>query len=126
MLTAALARVWRASVGLARNPALLLWGLALLAVAALLALLIVYAVERHDAFLRLRPMLCETGITDRKFFLVAVAGPPWLLAMLATLGELAGQLELLRVGRAGRWLPFWLLLGLASGLGALVLFGLAC
>ncbi|MDD4881326.1 MAG: hypothetical protein PHR30_02070 [Gallionellaceae bacterium] len=121
-----LARALRACAGPLRDPAFwwLLLGITL--VALLLGGLIVFAVERHDDYLRLRPLVCEGGIADRKFFLVAVAAPPWLMFVLATLGELWGQLEQWREGRATRWFHFWLFLALASGLGALVLFGLAC
>lgn len=119
-------RALRDGLGVLRAPAFWWLLLGITAVAVLLGALVVYAVERHDDFLRLRPLICEQGIADRKFFLVAVIAPPWLLFVLTTLGELWGQLEQWRAGRATRWFHFWLFLALASGLGALVLFGLTC
>lgn len=126
MLKQELARALRACSGRLRDPAFWLLALGLAAAAVILGLLIVFAVERHDAFLRLRPLLCEQGISNSQFFVVAVASPLWLLFMLATIGELWGQFENRRAGRSTRWFHFWLFLLLASGLGALVLFGLGC
>lgn len=116
----------RAALDLVRSPQF--WWLAAILVASAVALaaLIAYAVERHDSFLRLRPVLCAQDISDRKFFLVAVAAPPWLVFVLTTLGELWQQLELRRARRPTRWFYFWLYLALAVGLGAVVLFGLSC
>ena len=116
----------RAASGLLRRPAFWCQALAFIALAVVLAALIVFAVERHDTFLRLRPLICEQEIADRKFFLVAVTAPPWLIFVLTTLGELWQQLDNRRSGRPARWFHFWLFLALASGLGTLVLFGLSC
>ncbi|TCJ19534.1 hypothetical protein EZJ19_01465 [Parasulfuritortus cantonensis] len=117
---------WRAALGLLRTPAFWLLLVAFLGIALALAALIVFAVERHDTFLRLRPMLCEQGAADRKVFLVAVAAPPWLVFVLISVAELWQQAGNWWAGRAARWRHFWLFLGLASGLGAALLFGLSC
>ncbi|NTV96171.1 MAG: hypothetical protein HGA75_12265 [Thiobacillus sp.] len=119
-------RALRAVAGLLREPAFWWLALGFGAMVVALATLIVFAVERHDTFLRLRPLICEQGIADRKFFLVAVVAPPWLVFVLTTLGELWQQLERWRAGQATRWFHFWWFFLLASGLGALVLFGLGC
>jgi len=121
-----LAGTLEASWRLVRTPAF--WGVAvaLVVVALALAALVIFAIERHDSFLRLRPLICDRDISDRKFFLVAVAAPPGLIFVLTTVGEFWQQLDNWRNGRPARWRHFWLFLALASGLGALVLFGLTC
>lgn len=109
-----------------RDPMVWLLLVGLILAAALLALLIVLAVERHDTFLRLRPLICEQGISDHRFFVVAVTAPLWLLFSLATFGELWGQIERRRSGQPSRWFHVGLFLLLASAFGALVLYGLGC
>lgn len=126
MLNRFLARCLGALRGLAREPLLWTFLAVLLVGASLVILLLLYAVERHDAFLRLKPLLCEDGISDRGFFMVALAAPLWLLFTLNVLGELWQQVERRRAGRPVAWLHLaWFFL-LASGLGALVLAGLRC
>jgi len=126
MLKTTLARALRASERALRDPAFWLFLLGLVGAALLLVVLIAYAVERHDTFLRLRPLICEQGVGDRQLFIIAMAAPPWLVFVLATLGELWGLIELRRDGHPAHWFHFWLFLLLASGLGALILFELGC
>lgn len=126
MLKSTLARLARACGCVLRDPSLWLFAIGLLVVAFLLGTLLVFAIEGHDTYLRLRPLICEQGISNRRFFIVAVAAPLWVVFMLATLGELWGQIELRRGGQATHWFHFLLFLALASGLGALVVFGLGC
>lgn len=130
MLKQALSRVLRAGANSARNPAF--W-ISLLALALALALAIfalgavaLMAVERFDAYLRLRPLVCEDGISDRQFLVVAMAAPLWLLFTLTTIGEAWEQAERRRAGQAVRWFHFAVFLLLASALGGVVLLGLGC
>lgn len=126
MLKSGRAGRWYARLAVVREP--LFWGflVAVLAGVTLLVALLAYAVQHHDTFLRLKPVLCEQGISERGFFLVAVAAPLWLALTLAALAELWGQIECRRAGRPARWFHFWWFLVLASGLAALVLLGLGC
>lgn len=105
-----------------------MWVIALgfLVAASVLAVVIVLAVERYDTYLRLESAVCEEGIGNRQFFIIAVATPPWLLFTLASLGELRDQFEARRSGYTPRWGYFWFFLALASGLGTLILFELRC
>lgn len=126
MLKPARAGRWRARLAVVRQPLFWIFLIAVLAGAALLAALLLFAVQQHDAFLRLKPLLCEQGISDRGFFLVALAAPLWLVFTLAVLGELWGQLERRRAGQPTRWFHFWWFLALASAFAGLVLLGLGC
>lgn len=60
-----------------RDPAFW-WRLtSLVAVILTIGLLLDQAIEQHAAYLRLRPLLCEGGISDETFILVAMVTPVW-------------------------------------------------
>lgn len=126
-----LRRAWRDRLAVElpalREPgfwALLLVGAALFA--ALLGVLFGLAIEYHDTFLRLRPLVCSDGLATRQFFSVAIGSPLCALFAVLGVGELWQQLDDRRRGRAVEWGPFWLFAFLAVGSAALVLFALGC
>jgi hypothetical protein len=124
--SSALRRSVRAWLYLFKQPVFWEWVFGIFLLIVFVGMLMIFAVNRHDAFLRLRPLVCEAGLGNRQFFIVAMAGPIAFLLMLATVGELWEQLDRRRHGVQARWFHFLLFLGLASGLGILVLFALGC
>jgi len=126
MLRSAVRRRVRAWLYLLKQPVFWEWLFGLFLLIVFVGLLMVVAVNRHDAFLRLRPLVCEEGLGNRQFFIVAMAGPIAFLLMLATVGELWEQLEKRRHGIQPHWLHFMVFFAFASGLGVLVLLALGC
>lgn len=104
------------------------WGLliGLLVAVVFLGGVLLLAVERHDAFLRLRPLLCAEGMRDRQLVIVAMAAPLCALFTLLAVAELLSLLEDRLHDLPVRSLYAWLFAGLASALGALLLFSLRC
>ncbi len=126
MLKAALRRAVQSWTALLGQPGFWEWLFGILLLAAFSGLLLVFAVSRHDAYLRLKPLICTEGLSDRQFFIVAMASPISILLMLASVGELWIQLERRRAGSRMNWFHILLFFALASGLGWLVLFALGC
>jgi apolipoprotein N-acyltransferase len=126
MLKAALRRAVQSWMALLRQPGFWEWLFGILLLAVFFGLLLAFAVSRHDAYLRLKPLICTEDLSDRQFFTVAMASPISILLMLASVGELWVQLESRRAGIRMRWFHILLFFGLALGLAILVLFALGC
>jgi len=121
-----LTRAWLALKEAVASPAfwlLLGWFTLILAVLAWLGWA---AASKFDTYLRLKPLICETGIGNRQFLVVALLGPIGLAFALAACGEL----WLLReAGRAGHSVPWWhflLFATLALGCAVAVFNALSC
>ncbi len=117
---------WRGFIAKVTDAAFWWTLIALLVVMAALGGLLLLAVERHDAFLRLRPVLCAEGMQDRQLIVLAMAAPLFALFVLLTAAEWLSVLENWLHDRPLRTLYGWLFGLLASALGALVLFSLRC
>jgi hypothetical protein len=126
MLRSALRRFVRSWAALLRQPVFWEWLFGVLLLTTFFGILLVYAVHRHDAYLRLKPLICPDGLSDRQFFIVAMASPISVVLMLAAVGELWIQMESRRAGLRMRWFHILLFFALASSLGFLVLFSLGC
>jgi hypothetical protein len=126
MLRLSLRQVVRSWVSLLRQPGFWEWVIGVLLLMVFAGLLLTFAVSRHDAYLRLHPLICSEGLSDSRFFVVVMASPISVLLMLAAVGELWTQLERRRAHLQMSWFHILLFFGLASGLGFLVLFSLEC
>lgn len=126
MLKAVSGRLVRAVVKRIMQPQFWAWLTGIGVLTLVIGGLLMFAVSRHDAFLRLRPVICDEGMADRQFFIVAVASPICILLTLAAIGEFWLQLDQRRAGEPMRWGYLLLFLGLALGLAVLILSALRC
>ncbi len=102
---------------------LLLWLCAVLAALTWLAWL---AVRHFDSFLRIKPLLCESGIGDRQLLAVALAGPLGIALTLAGFGELWLLRDARRAGHRVRWRHFILFASTAALCAVVVFQALGC
>jgi hypothetical protein len=102
---------------------LLVW---LLLVLAALAWLVGLAVSHFDTYLRLKPLICETGIGNRQFLVVALTAPLGLAFALSAFGELWLIREARRSGHQARWRHFMLFTCLAALGAVLTFYSLGC
>lgn len=84
------------------------------------------AVTQFDAYLRLKPLICDTGIGNRQFLVLVVAAPLGLAFALSAFGELWMQREARRAGHATGWRHFLWFAALASVCAVLIFQALAC
>lgn len=126
MLIRSLRRVVRSVLAALREAQFWEWLIGIVLLGVLIGTMLWFAVSRHDAFLRMKPMLCSEGLADRQFVFIAMAAPVSVLLMLAAIGELWEQLENRRRGAPIRWRYLAAFAGLASGLAVLVLLFLRC
>jgi hypothetical protein len=84
------------------------------------------AVRQFDAFLRLKPLICESGIGNRQFIVIALAGPIGLVFSLAAFGELWLLREAARQGHPGTWRHFLAFALIALACALLVFNALVC
>lgn len=96
------------------------------AAALMLGALIVLAVGRHDSFLRLRPLICQEGITDWRFLFIGIVSPLWAVFALAAIGELFEQIDRYRKGHRRNWFYFGVFSALMLSLGVGLLISLDC
>lgn len=102
---------------------LLGWLLVILGGLAWLAWL---AARHFDTFLRLKPLICEAGIGNLQFVIVAVLGPIGLAFGLAACGEMWLLRESARSGRPRPWRHFMLFALLTLACAVVVFHALGC
>ena len=90
---------------------LLVW---LILVLGVLAWLAGVAIGHFDTYLRLKPLICDTGIGNRQFLLVALLAPLCLAFALSAFGELWLIREARRHGHRSRWRHLLLFICLAA------------
>lgn len=84
------------------------------------------AARHFDTYLRLKPLICETGIGNRQFLVVALLGPIGLAFTLAACGELWLLREAGRTGHPAPWRHFLLFAALALACAVAVFNALSC
>lgn len=85
-----------------------------------------FATRQFDTFLRLKPLLCESGIGNRQFLVVAVLAPLALVFALSAFGELWLIREARRAGHPVRWRHFLWFVGVAVVCAVAVFQALGC
>jgi hypothetical protein len=84
------------------------------------------AARHFDTFLRLKPLICEAGIGNRQFLVIALLAPIGLAFALAACGELWLLRAASRAGHPGPWRHFILFAALALSCAVVILNALGC